>query len=337
MVQEVATMLRTRLDELGIGLTSKPTLERLPENQMVGGSLHHGTSFTICQLLFTRHMTATSVAEIFTVHEDGMPLFVVGPRITERSAEMFRQLGINFLDQAGNAWIRFGSVLIDIRGRRGEKSPQMTDARGPQGTVNLFSPKRAQIIFALLAWPDLVQKQVRVIARAAGASLGQVQDTLNLLEELHYLDAEGGKRRRLRRTDELVDLWAHAYPSGLGAGLGLYALHGNVDNWAGPEEVPLYISGESALRQHIRPTTLTLYVGEHPKKLIVANRWKASTTPNVFLRQKFWEEPENGEYRQTDQRQSAPPLLVYADLLNSNEPRQREVAKQMRLDFAELQ
>ena len=108
-------MLQTRLEELGIVLSSRPKLERMTENQLVG-SLHPGTSFTICQLLFTRHMTATSVAEMCTVHEGGLPLFVVGPRITGRSAEMFLQLGIRFLDQAGLIW--FKSRFVSSPGLR---------------------------------------------------------------------------------------------------------------------------------------------------------------------------------------------------------------------------
>lgn len=339
MQDDVAAIFLKRLDELGLRLRSSPSLDNLSEGLLAPGVLDYQDSSTTCEVLYTKNMTASSLARGQTATGGGAVLFVVGTRITERSAEVFRQLGVNYLDQAGNASIRFGSVLIDVRGRRtfAITSPNQSLDRGQAASVNLFSVKRAQVIFALLSWPGLVESPLRTIARVAHVSLGQVQDTLNLLQTRHYVDHSGTGPRKLLRTSELSELWAHSYQSGLGASLELLALEGSIESPAGFQGTPIYVSGESAVPQHLRPTSLTLYVDETPRKLIVANRWRSSPTPNILMRQKFWEEPEGNEPQMVGPYLQVPQLLVYADLLSTNEPRQREVAEQLRTSNAELQ
>src|SRR4051812_15945992 len=109
------------------------------------------------------------------------------------------------LDIAGNACVEFSNVLIDVRGRR-----RPMDARRPDPVSgNLFSRGRAQVIFALLAWPQLWDEPQRGLARAAGVSLGQAHNTLALLAEAGY-DGVGPRRGQTA----LLHLWAAAFPIG---------------------------------------------------------------------------------------------------------------------------
>lgn len=80
--------------------------------------------------------------------------------ISPRSAESFRRAGIQYIDTVGNAWVEFGEVLIDVRGRH---LPRDLGQRRRAIGGNLFSTARAQVAFTLLAWPG---GQLRLVVRA---------------------------------------------------------------------------------------------------------------------------------------------------------------------------
>lgn len=238
---------------------------------------------------------------------------------------MFRALGINYLDQAGNTYINFDGVRIDVRGRRAVKAnlaPSNTvDARGG---VNLFSPKRAQVIFAILSWPELITRPVRDIAAAAGVSLGQVQQTLDLLVRYGLLGE--GKQFLDHKRQQLIDQWAAAYRTGLGSHARTKFFSGAIDHLES-EIMPLYISGEAAVPDLLRPETLVLYTRELPTDLIRTHRWRRNDDrPNIFLRPQFWQIPGEAE---KPGPHKAPWLLIYADLLASGDGRQREAASHL--------
>jgi hypothetical protein len=242
--------------------------------------------------------------------------------MTPRSAAALRRAGVQYLDMVGNAWVQFDGVLFDVRGRpRPDDLP--VPARKPAG--NLFCTARAQVAFALLAWPQLWEATRRDLARAAGVSLGQAHNALALLTEAGY-------RRDPARPGqtELLDLWAAAFPTGLARKLTLARYRGQI----GPagdvqSEDPVFVSGESAAEDLLRPASLTLYVQELDPRLAVVNKWRSDGPANIVVRRKFWHAPNDSDGALV---RPAPWPLVYADLVTSDDPRVRTVARQWRDD-----
>jgi hypothetical protein len=239
-----------------------------------------------------------------------------------------REANIQFVDALGNAFIAFGSVLVDVRGRiePADKARANPPRSSAHQSANLFSRSRSQVIAALLSWPELVGGRRREIALAAGTSLGQAHDVLTRLAEAGYLLPASQK---LTRFDELLDLWAAAYSTGLGPYLEVAQFHGDPSRpFTG--ERPAYLSGETAEGADIaRPATLTVYLDSLDPTLAIANRW--STNPdrvrNVFIRHKFWLSPRPAEEDPATKTQNAPWPLVYADLLATGDARLAEVAR----------
>ncbi|MEO6700109.1 MAG: type IV toxin-antitoxin system AbiEi family antitoxin [Jatrophihabitantaceae bacterium] len=215
----------------------------------------------------------------------GRPTFVHTTHVNAKTADAFRRAGVQFLDSAGNTWIQFGDVLIDIRGRISTEPDRTSLARRAAGDV--FSSGRSQVIMALLAWPDLWRRPQRELAEAAGVSLGQTNKTLALLEQ-----AGRGPGRRKRQEVSLLDMWAAALPGGLGQRLYLGSYHGDI-TWrpSRDERDPPAVSGKSAVPELLRPGSLTLYVRELDPKLAMRQRWRADGEPNVIVRRKFWRTP----------------------------------------------
>jgi hypothetical protein len=310
-----ATLARfaSRLKELGIEVkfhSMRPNSHQRGKVRLSrGGSAQ---SYTMI------HGSSITFADVARAGGAELPALVLTTYATPRTADALRRAGVQYLDAAGNAWIRFGEVLVDVRGR-----PRTDHERLPKrGAGNLFSAGRAQVVFALLAWPELWHASRREAAHAAGVSLGQAHNALALLAEAGY----GSDDVRPGQTP-LLALWAAAFPAGLATKLTLATFHGDVDELrvVSADDVA-YLSGEKAASELLRPATLTLYVRKLNPRLPIVNRWRTDQDPNVVVRRAFWHAPHLDE---TDAGLLVAPWpLVYADLLASDNPRVRDTAEE---------
>jgi hypothetical protein len=269
--------------------------------------------------LFVR--ASFTLADAAWIPAEQNPTLVLTGFASPRTADALRRARIQYLDTAGNAWIEFGDVLIDVRGR-----PRPKDIAAARATGNLFSTARAQVVFALLAWPELWQASHRAVARAAEVSVGQAHNTRQLLSEAGY--TQGPKPAG---QPYLLDLWAAAYPTGLGAKLTRATYSGAIDHVKpASDDSWLYVSGESAVTDLLRPATLTLYVPTFDARLPVVNRWRSDGPANIVVRHAFWQAPEGTK----PGVHTAPGPLVYADLAASDDPRVRQAAQSWRQSHA---
>lgn len=112
-------------------------------------------------------------------------------------ADELRRREIQFVDAAGNAFLKRRGLLIFISGRRSiVRTPAMK-------TLRVFRPSGLKTIFAMLSVSRLVDAPQRDIARAAGVALGSVAGVIDGLRELGFIANVRGSRRLLRR-DQLV-------------------------------------------------------------------------------------------------------------------------------------
>ncbi|XBH22653.1 type IV toxin-antitoxin system AbiEi family antitoxin [Jonesiaceae bacterium BS-20] len=323
MKESLAKNLADRFDEFGLALESPLNLGELLEQSTAHATIAHKHGSANFTIAYSPSMTGSTLEGFLKQSLTPERLLLLGPRITERSATLFRELGICYLDQSGNAFITFDGVHLDVRGRRAPtRNPSLSDAPMHRGGVNLFSPKRAQVIFAILTWPDLLHGPVRNIATTSGVSLGQAQRTLDLLSQYGFIDET--RSHHLHSPEQLINLWVAAYPSGLGSSKFTKYFSGPIDDLISNNEA-IYISGEAAVPELLRPETLLLYSTKAPTDLIRSHRWRHNDDqPNIFLREKFWQAPREAD---SPGIYSAPWLLVYSDLLASGDDRQREAAE----------
>lgn len=315
----------------GYGIRLHGDLSQLTRSDPVPIELRMDDRIVHVAAVYLPEMSATTALQAAHAVPIGVSLLVVGPLVHGSSADTMRTRGIWYVDEAGNAFLRDHGLLVDVRGRRALTSAAPSRHR-KAGPANPFTPKRARVVFVLLTEPALVDAPFREIAYRSGVSLGMAKDTMDALEAVGFVE-QLGAHRRLIRSGELLDLWASAYPSGLGRTNILIVADGDIEKWAAPGGVDVVISGEQALARSglIRnPESLVLYVdtgGERGplRELMLINRWHSDSHGNITIRRLFWR--DLGPNSNID---LAPPALVYADLLASNEPRQMEVARDMR-------
>lgn len=334
MEGDLIDALRGRAADYDVELSGLLPLEQ--GDSMTMAKLHRGSQNQTYLALLSPHMRMPD--SYLSNSWPGTPLLVLGAKVTPRNADKLRQMGVNYLDANGNAYFKFGDVLVDVRGRTGD--PIANFHQDKPATSNLFSPKRAQVIFALISWPDLINAKLSDLARSADVSVGFAQKTLTDLEAANYIQTVGSGRqgRRLNNIDALIDGWVAAFPGGLGSPENTRAFRGDFDLSYLSEDGPeVYVSGEAVAGWIQRHATWTLYSDTIPREAASAGRWTArSSDPNIFVRPRFWNEPADHPGLFSGQIRNAPPLLVYADLMASGESRQREAAQHYRSENARL-
>ncbi|MBK6872665.1 MAG: hypothetical protein IPG94_15235 [Kineosporiaceae bacterium] len=88
---------------------------------------------------------------------------------------------------------------------------------------------------------------------------------------------------------------------------------------------------------YLRPSGAILYAETVPAGVLAAHRCRRVQRPdeaNVVVRRRFWTVPQESD--RTEPQGLAPSVLVYADLLVSGDPRQREHALRVRSGDARL-
>lgn len=253
------------------------------------------------------------------------PPLLVAPHITVETAERCRTLRLPFIDTAGNAYIEAPGLFVFVTGRRRPQRMTTTPA------FRALTPAGLKITFALLDHPDLAAAPYREIAQRAKVALGTVGEVLADLEERGHLAPDKPGPRRLLAPELLQEEWVTHYPIKLRPKLNARRFTAlDPDGLRNQEIRPYraYWGGEAAaakLTGYLKPERITLYVEGKPDKLILALRLRPDDNGEIEILETFW---QLDEVRQPDN--TVPPLLVYADLMASTDPRNIETAQLIR-------
>ena len=242
--------------------------------------------------------------------------------VNPNMAERLRELDMAFFDTVGNAYINTPFVHVFVKGNKLDKP------LGRIGKTRAFQPTGLKVIFALLCQKAMVNAPYRDIATAAGVALGTVGWVMTDLKEQGYLIDMGKRGRRLTERKRLVQRWVTAWPEQLRPKLiiGRYTVL-EQDWWKrNPiHNYQAYWGGEVAaarLTKYLRPEYQTIYTRGRAADLQVDMKMRKDPAGKVELLKTFW-----GAGCEQPDPELAPPLLVYADLLATGDPRNIETAK----------
>ncbi len=248
-----------------------------------------------------------------------LPL-LIAPFITEAMAEECRRLNLPFVDTAGNLFLRTDTTLLFITGR---PRPNHHGRRANQAT----NPAGMKVTFALLCKPDLVGQPYRQIAETALVALGTIGPVLDDLEARGFLRRNANQKARLQRKEELLQEWVIQYPGTLRPKLNRRQYAADRDRVLGLNLAALhaYWGGEAAadfLTGYLKPEHFTMYVRNAAKEVLIQGRMRLDPDGNVEILDAFW--PPELDY---EDARLAQPLIVYADLMMTGDPRNIETAK----------
>lgn len=256
----------------------------------------------------------------------GDQALLVADYITPPMAEELRTRDVQFIDTAGNAYLRQPPLYVWVKGQR---RPDVAAGLAPAGRV--FRPTGLQVLFTLLCKPEIADLPYREIAVQAGVAHGTVGWVMAELPKLGFLAEVQGKRR-LIDAERLLAQWVTAYAQTLRPKLVLARYHAAKIDWAetfDARHYDLLLGGEPAaalLTKNLRPGTVTLYGEDANPRLLVDQRLQPDPQGNVEIMRRFW--TFDGETPGM-----VPHLLVYADLLAIGDTRCIETAGEMRADI----
>jgi hypothetical protein len=262
--------------------------------------------------------------------ESAVPSLLVSPRISAEIAEKLRALDVQFIDTSGNAFLRGPGLLIFVKGQRPtEDNPIEQRLVKPS---RLGTPTALRAIFILLADPQMLRASYRVLSQAANVSLGTIGWVLSDLEIRGYTGTSNGVRRILAR-DRLIQEWAINFPNKLRPKLNSKRFHAPDPHWWKNVDLKQFDAcwgGEVAADKwtgYLKPENVTIYMKpddwqKNLTALVIKNKLRADPEGEVEVVEAFWDLPPHEGPADT-----VPPLLIYADLMATMDPRNFETAQ----------
>jgi hypothetical protein len=261
------------------------------------------------------------------------PCLLVAPQLSAELADKCREIGVQFIDANGNGYLRAPGLLVFVKGQRPAKGGALSEALG--GGVRAGGASAARLTFVLLCAPELLNSPYRVLSQAAGISLGAIGPVFKDLASRGFINDTKNRpndRRRFLEKERLISEWATTYPVALRRKLAAWRFRASDRDWWKEVNIDLFDAlwgGEVAadkLTNYLKPEKITIYMNAatmrmNLARLVIENKLRADPDGDIEVLEKFWELP-------IDKTQSGrvPPLLAYADLVASMEPRNLEVA-----------
>jgi hypothetical protein len=242
--------------------------------------------------------------------------------ITPQIADRLKELDLQFLDTAGNAYINLPNLFLFIKGNK------VKEEFAKEKPIRAFQPAGLQLIYALLCIPGLENKPYRVMAEKANIANGAVTRVIKDLKKLGYLVDMGKKGRKLIKKKELLQRWISLYAELLKPKLfiGRYTTD-NINWWrqVKPFNVDAQLGGETAaavITKYLKPQNHTIYTREKYGKLLLQLKLKNAPDGNVELFKKFWNFEDT-----LNNKKLVNPVLIYADLIATGDNRNLDTAK----------
>jgi hypothetical protein len=250
------------------------------------------------------------------------PFIVIAENIFPTLKEILRQHNIGYLDTAGNIFIHTPDHYIWIDGNK-----TVTEKKGT--TNRAFTKTGLKTVFYLLLNKDAINMPYRILAEITDVALGNIKNVMEGLKEAGFILQVNDKTMYLQNKKTLLERWITGYGETLKPTLyiGTYKFWDNnkFRNWQTlPFEVgENFWGGEPAaehLTNYLTPAVLTVYT---ERKAPLVTKWTLipDEQGNIYFYKKFWKN------EQVDNEKFAPPLLVYADLILTDNPRCLETAQ----------
>jgi len=306
------------------------SLERssgLPANISIKGEViklgvkgHQRTYSAVIKNHLTNNILGYLIAEL--KKSRSRPGILVTRYVTPQQAEKLRMANVQFIVTAGNAFISQPPLYLLITGNRlQETGVKVKKAR-------FFTATGIRVLFVLLCNPALAAAPYRDIASAAGVSLGAVSQVMEDLKSAGYLFNQAGQERRLIKHQELIRRWGEAYAERLRPNLLISRFRADKHDWWKEirlEEMNAYWSGEVAaakLTGYLRPQNKSIYASNKLAALQLKYNFREERNGDIEILNKFWTFDRDNAHPDT-----APAILVYADLIASGDERNIEAAQ----------
>ncbi|WP_127132893.1 type IV toxin-antitoxin system AbiEi family antitoxin [Pseudoflavitalea rhizosphaerae] len=271
---------------------------------------------------YKKYLAAYQVDQIVKTMDFRFPLLVLAEQIAGAAREELRKKGIAYMEANGNIFINNHQAAIFLDGNKPFKETKPVTNRA-------FTKTGLKAVFHLLNNPEAISKTYRQLAEETGIALGNIKYIIDGLGEAGYIQPLGKRKVALKNKKELLERWVAGYRETLKPDLfkGAFRIPVNEkrDNWQDINVKDLHMEwgGEAAgelITHYLQARVLTLFTPDFTEQQAHQIGLAPDRKGDVLVYNKFW----NGN---ADHISTAPALIVYADLLITDDPRCIQTAR----------
>lgn len=255
----------------------------------------------------------------------GKPFLLVAQKLYGATKATLREKKINYLDMAGNIYYKHGVYLIQVEGNK-------TGGENKVATNRAFTKTGLKAVFHFLLDELALNRPYRETALMTGVALGNIGKIVEGLKEAGFILQMTDRTCVLKNKKGLLDRWIAGYRETLKPNLhiGNFKLPpdtttatlkdrigGDAKNTLGGEPAAEIITG------YLRPEIYTFYTELTKPELIKGAKLIPDPNGKIQVFKKFWKK----DYPVTMGEYIAHPLLIYADLVITDDPRCIETAQ----------
>lgn len=240
---------------------------------------------------------------------------VVANHIFPKVKEELRLMGIAYLEANGNIFLKKDNVFLFV-----DTNKHINPAKGKGNRA--FTKTGLKVLFHLLQHKEHINLPQRELAKMADVGLGNIPQIIEGLKATGYLLLLNKNNYVWDKRRELLERWVEAYGTVLKPKLRKehYTYQGDWKNIAFNNELTVW-GGEPAadlLTNYLRPEKFTIYTKENRANLMKNYRLIPKQNGEIEVLEMFWKQNEN--------EQTTPAIIVYADLLLEGGKRNKETA-----------
>ena len=254
--------------------------------------------------------------ELWLLHQEYENLMIFAENIFPKIKNALRNSGIAYVETNGNLFIRKKEVYFFVNTNKNINKKK-------NNTNRAFTKTGLKVILHFLMNKNLVNKTQREIAETTGVALGNIPLVINGLKETGYLLRLNNKKYVWENRKELLEIWINKYATELRPKLkrNNYMLKRNWKELKLNNEHTVW-GGEPAadlLTNYLRPEKFILYTREDNLNLMRHYHLIPKENGEVEVLEIFWKGKSNTT--------TAPPLLIYTDLILEGGKRNIETAQ----------
>lgn len=245
-------------------------------------------------------------------------LLFVAKYISKSAANLLKSNNLNYLDVSGNTHIKKNGLFIYVEGQKADKYDK--------DQSRAFQEAGLKLLLLLLSKPENLVCSYRELSEKTDISIGSVSNIFSELEDLKFI-LRTKQKRIIKNKKELIERWVIGYNEVLKPRILRKRMKflQHIDFNLLKDQVAknnMVWGGEPAaaiLTKNLRPEQYILYSNIELSELSKQFRLAPNPTGNLEICELFWKFDNNTI--------TAPPLVVYADLISSGFERNIEMAK----------
>ncbi len=255
----------------------------------------------------------------------GKHFILVAQKLFGATKAALREKKINYLDMAGNIYYKHGVYMIQVDGNKTGDENKVTTNRA-------FTKTGLKVVFYFLLDEGALNRPYRETALMTGVALGNIGLIVEGLKETGYILQLNERNCVLKNKKGLLDRWIAGFRETLKPKLHIanFKLPPDTTTTTLKNRIGLgpgnAFGGEPAaeiITGYLRPEIYTLYTDLTKTDLAQNAKLIPDNNGKLHVFKKFW----NKDYPLTMDTHLAHPLLIYADLVITDDPRCIETAE----------